>query len=58
MPAFKQLLRNPAFFAAAVLLAAALGCGSAETTEKTPEDLEQLRTEMKATSARELSGGK
>lgn len=42
----------------AVALLAAIGCGSAAPPEKTPENLEQLRTEMKATSNRELSGGK
>lgn len=42
--------------AAALLMA--IGCGTAAPPEKTPEDLEQIRTEMKATSNRELSGSK
>lgn len=58
MPALPKFLRHPASFATAVLLTTAIGCGSAETKEKTPEDLEQIRTEMKATSDRELSGSK
>lgn len=58
MPALSKLLCHSASFVTAILLTTALGCGSAETKEKTPEDLEQIRTEMKATSDRELSGSK
>ncbi|WP_428307788.1 hypothetical protein [Lacipirellula sp.] len=58
MSAFQKLLRNPAAFALAALLTTSLGCGSAETADKTPEDLEKIRTEMKATTDRELSGSK
>jgi hypothetical protein len=58
MPALQKILRNPAALAMAVLLTTYLGCGSAETADKTPEDLEKIRTEMKATTDRELSGSK
>lgn len=44
--------------AMAVALLMVIGCSTAAPPEKTPEDLEQIRTEMKATSNRELSGSK
>lgn len=49
-----QITRSVTAFA----LLAAIGCSTAAPPEKTAEDLEQIRTEMKATSNRELSGSK
>jgi hypothetical protein len=58
MRPFQQPQRNFTRTAIALALLSAMGCGATTSPEKTPEDLEQLRTEMKATADRELSGSK
>lgn len=58
MRTLQQPRNNITRVAIAVALLSAIGCGAAAPPEKTPENLEQLRTEMKATSDRELSGNK
>jgi hypothetical protein len=58
MRTLQQSRKNVTRVAIAVALLSAIGCGAAAAPEKTPENLEQLRTEMKATSDRELSGNK
>ena len=58
MSPLETLLRKIAHVTIGLTLLAAIGCGSAATPDKAPQDLEKLRTEMKATSARELSGSK
>lgn len=58
MPPLQKLSSKLTRASIAIVLLSAIGCSSAAPPEKKPEDLEKLRTEMKATSDRELSGGK
>jgi hypothetical protein len=58
MPPFPKLSSKFTQTLLAVALLSAVGCSSAAPPETKPEDLEKIRTEMKATSDRELSGGK
>ena len=58
MPPFPKLSSKFARTSLAIALLSAIGCSSAAPPETKPEDLEKIRTEMKATSDRELSGGK
>jgi hypothetical protein len=58
MPRFPKLTNKLTRTLIAVALLSAIGCSSGAPPETKPEDLEKIRTEMKATSDRELSGGK
>lgn len=58
MPPFQKLSGKFTQASIAISLLSAIGCSSAAPPETKPEDLEKIRTEMKATSDRELSGGK
>jgi hypothetical protein len=58
MPPLQPLSSKLTRTSLAIALLSAIGCSSAAPPETKPEDLEKIRTEMKATSDRELSGGK
>jgi hypothetical protein len=57
MPPLQSLSNKLTRTSLAIALLSAIGCGSAAPPETKPADLEKIRTEMKATSNRELSGG-
>ena len=57
MPPLQQLSSKLPRPSLAPALFSAIRCRSAAPPETKPADMEKIRTEMKATSNRELSGG-